>query len=215
MDKSSPEVVKLLPLWKAEPLGDGRHGIFLSSHELKAQDSDSRDEELIFCIVRQPYFGYLENITTGWVIKSVCLDHSLASNEKMSLSLCSCRWFCTTALLSDGAEQENYCVCHQPRQGVSLRQPGVQRVGSFGEHRAVSHVRATSTAQIFHGILNEQCSLHCAWPCLYRLEFSWSTVELSQPEYSVCEEQGTVSLDIIRKGNLAESSYITVKVTSY
>ena len=65
LDKSSPEVVKLLPLWKAELLGDGRHGIFLSSRELKAQDSDTREEELIFCIVRQPYFGYLENITTG------------------------------------------------------------------------------------------------------------------------------------------------------
>lgn len=65
MDKSCPEVVKLLPLWKAELLSDGRHGIFVSSRELKATDSDSREEELIFCIVRQPYFGYLENITTG------------------------------------------------------------------------------------------------------------------------------------------------------
>lgn len=65
MDKSSPEIVKLLPLWKAELLDDGRYGIFLSSRELKAHDSDSRDEELIFCIIRQPYFGYLENITTG------------------------------------------------------------------------------------------------------------------------------------------------------
>lgn len=66
LDTRAPEVVKLLPLWKAEPLGDGRHGIFLSSHELKAQDSGSRDEQLMFCITRQPYFGYLENITTGW-----------------------------------------------------------------------------------------------------------------------------------------------------
>lgn len=46
-----------------------------------------------------------------------------------------------------------------------------------------------------------------------RLEFSWSCVELSLQTYFVCEEQGTVSLDIIRKGNLAESSYITVKVS--
>lgn len=80
MDKSSPEVVKLLPLWKAELLGDGRYGIFLSSRELKAQDSDSREDELIFCIVRQPYFGYLENITTGRrihlasVLDKLCLE---------------------------------------------------------------------------------------------------------------------------------------------
>lgn len=37
-------------------------------------------------------------------------------------------------------------------------------------------------------------------------------MELSQPEISACEEQGTISLDIIRKGSLAESSYVTVKV---
>lgn len=58
-------MVKLRPLWKAEPLGDGRQGIFVSSHHLKAQDGGSRDEQLVFCITRRPYFGYLENITTG------------------------------------------------------------------------------------------------------------------------------------------------------
>lgn len=47
----------------------------------------------------------------------------------------------------------------------------------------------------------------------HRLEFRWSSVELSLQRYFVCEEQGAVSLDIIRKGNLAESSYVTVKVS--
>lgn len=65
LDKSSPEVTRLVPLWKVELLSDGRYGIFLTSRELKAQDSDSREEELLLCIVRPPYFGYLENITTG------------------------------------------------------------------------------------------------------------------------------------------------------
>lgn len=37
-------------------------------------------------------------------------------------------------------------------------------------------------------------------------------MELSQTEISACEEQGTISLDIIRQGNLAESSYVTVEV---
>lgn len=62
---SPPEVVKLLPLWRAELLADGRYGIFLSSRELKAEDGDSREDELVFAIVRQPAFGYLENLTTG------------------------------------------------------------------------------------------------------------------------------------------------------
>lgn len=60
----------------------------------------------------------------------------------------------------------------------------------------------------------EQFNLNSAPPFLCRLEFSWSSVELSRPQYSVCEGQGPVSLDIIRKGNLAESAYITVKVCS-
>lgn len=37
-------------------------------------------------------------------------------------------------------------------------------------------------------------------------------MELLQTESSACEEQGTISLDIIRRGNLAVSSYIAVKV---
>lgn len=65
MDKSSPEVIRLVPLWKPELLPDGRYVIFVTSQELKAQDSGSREDELIFCIIRPPYFGYLENITTG------------------------------------------------------------------------------------------------------------------------------------------------------
>ncbi|XP_041821251.1 FRAS1-related extracellular matrix protein 1a [Chelmon rostratus] len=157
LDKSSPEVVKLLPLWKAELLADGRHGIFLSSHELKARDSDSREEELMFCIVRPPYFGYLENITTGGFVPQRFSQMDL--NKRTIAYIINPE----RESLSDSLE-------------FTVSDP----LGNTGP----SHV----------------------------LDFSWSGVELSQPEYSVCEEQGTVSLDIIRKGNLAESSYITVKV---
>uniref|UniRef100_A0A8D0D5C7 Fras1 related extracellular matrix 1a n=1 Tax=Sander lucioperca TaxID=283035 RepID=A0A8D0D5C7_SANLU len=157
LDKSCPEVVKLLPLWKVELLGDGRCGIFVSSLELKAQDSDSREEELIFCIVRQPYFGYLENITTGGFVPQRFSQIEL-NKRTIAYIINSDR-----ESLSDSLE-------------FTVSDP----LGNTGP----SHI----------------------------LEFSWSSVELSQSEYSVCEEQGTVSLDIIRKGNLAESSYITVKV---
>lgn len=77
--------MKLLPLWQAEPLGDGRHGILVSSRELKAQDSDSKEEELIFCIVRQPYFGYLEHMTTGLEIYLNLLSKSQLRMQKISL----------------------------------------------------------------------------------------------------------------------------------
>uniref|UniRef100_A0A671UBT3 Fras1 related extracellular matrix 1a n=1 Tax=Sparus aurata TaxID=8175 RepID=A0A671UBT3_SPAAU len=157
LDKSSPEVVKLLPLWKAELLGDGRYGIFLSSRELKAQDSDSREDELIFCIVRQPYFGYLENITTGAFVPQ--------------------RFFQTEL---------------NKRTVVYIINPDRESLSDSLEFTVSDPLGNTGPSHI--------------------LEFSWSSVELSQPEYSVCEEQGTISLDIIRRGNLAESSYITVKV---
>ncbi|KAM4537427.1 FRAS1-related extracellular matrix protein 1a isoform 1-T1 [Odontesthes bonariensis] len=157
LDKSSPEVVKLLPLWKAERLADGRYGIFLSSRELKAEDSDSREEELIFCVVRPPYFGYLENITTGSFVSQRFSQMEL--NKRTIVYIINL----DRESLSDSLE-------------FRVSDP----LGNMGP----SHI----------------------------LEFRWSSVELSQPESSACEQQGTISLDIIRKGNLAESSYITVKV---
>ncbi|XP_070711353.1 FRAS1-related extracellular matrix protein 1a [Pempheris klunzingeri] len=157
LDKSSPEVVKLLPLWKAELLDDGRYGIFLSSREVKARDSNSREDELIFCIIRQPYFGYLENISTGGFVA---------------------QRFPQTELTK--------------RAIVYIINPDEESLSDSLEFRVSDPLGNTGPSHI--------------------LKFNWSTVELSQPEYSVCEDQGTVSLDIIRKGNLAGSSYITVKV---
>uniref|UniRef100_A0A4W5KXM8 Uncharacterized protein n=1 Tax=Hucho hucho TaxID=62062 RepID=A0A4W5KXM8_9TELE len=45
------------------------------------------------------------------------------------------------------------------------------------------------------------------------LELKWSHVELAVSEYQAYENQGAVSLNILRKGNVAESSYITIKVS--
>ncbi|XP_035796586.2 FRAS1-related extracellular matrix protein 1a isoform X2 [Amphiprion ocellaris] len=157
LDKSSPEVVKLFPLWKAELLADGRYGIFLSSRDLKAQDSDSREEELMFFITRPPYFGYLENITTGGFVL-----------QRFSQSELNRRTI------------------------VYIVNPDRESLSDSLEFRVSDPLGNTGPPHI--------------------LEFRWSSVELSQAESSACEQQGTISLDIIRKGNLAESSYITVKV---
>ncbi|XP_055369067.1 FRAS1-related extracellular matrix protein 1a isoform X2 [Betta splendens] len=157
LDRSPPELVRKLPLWKAELLADGRYGIFLSSRELKAQDGDSRDEELRFRIARPPYFGYLENITTGGFVSQHFSQMEL--NKRTIVYIINL----DVESLSDSLE-------------LTVSDP----LGN------------TAPPQT--------------------LEFSWSSVELSQPRVSVCEGQGAVSLGIIRKGNLAESSYITVKV---
>ncbi|KAK2852025.1 hypothetical protein Q5P01_008301 [Channa striata] len=159
LGRSPPTVVKLLPLWKAELLRDGRYGIFVSSRELKAQDSDSREEELMFSIIRSPYFGYLENITTGGFVP----NH-----------------FSQTEL--------------NKRTIVYIINPDSESLSDSLEFTVSNPLGNASPPKI--------------------LEFSWSSVELSQPQNSVCEGQGPVSLDIIRKGNLAESSYVTVKVTA-
>ncbi|CAF93696.1 unnamed protein product, partial [Tetraodon nigroviridis] len=157
LDQRAPDVLKLLPLWKAEPLGDGRHGIFLSSRELKAQDAGGgTDEQLMFRVTRQPYFGYLENITTGGFVPR--RFSQLELNKR------------TIVYVIDP---------DKPSLSDSLEFQVSDALGNTGP----SH----------------------------RLEFRWSSVELSLPSYFVCEEQGAVSLDIIRKGNLAESSYVTVK----
>ncbi|KAM4612074.1 FRAS1-related extracellular matrix protein 1a [Polymixia lowei] len=157
LDNSSPEVVQLRPLWKAELLADGRYGIFLSSRELKARDSHSREEELAFSVVRPPYFGYLENITTGDFVQQRFSQTDL--NKRTIVYIINA----AKESLSDSLE-------------FRVSDP----LGNTGP----SHT----------------------------LELHWSSVELSQPQYSACEDQGTVSLDIVRKGNMAESSYITVKV---
>lgn len=45
-----------------------------------------------------------------------------------------------------------------------------------------------------------------------RLEFSWASVELTKTEYRVCEGKGPLSLTVQRKGNMQDSSYVTLKV---
>ncbi|RXM34202.1 FRAS1-related extracellular matrix protein 1 [Acipenser ruthenus] len=65
LDKSSPRIVHLQCVSKVELLKDGRYGSYISSRDLKATDADTKDEEIIFQILRPPDFGYLENATTG------------------------------------------------------------------------------------------------------------------------------------------------------
>lgn len=85
LDSSAPQIAVLETLWKVELLKDGRYGIFISSRELKAQDTNCADGDLIYHILRSPYFGYLENYTNGE--RSVCLS-TVCLSVHLSLSLC-------------------------------------------------------------------------------------------------------------------------------
>nr|XP_023676697.1 FRAS1-related extracellular matrix protein 1 [Paramormyrops kingsleyae] len=46
----------------------------------------------------------------------------------------------------------------------------------------------------------------------HTFEFRWASLELSQAEYRVCEEEDLLLLTVLRSGNTAESSYVTIKV---
>ncbi|KAG7461901.1 hypothetical protein MATL_G00196120 [Megalops atlanticus] len=157
LDSSTPRVVQLQGLSKVELLKDGRYGIFLSSRELRAQDADTSDEDITFHILRAPYFGYLENATTGQFVNQRFTQRDL--NRRLLL------------YLIDPAKQ------------------ALSDSMQFKVSDALGNAGASHT-----------------------LEFSWSYVELSQSEYRVCEDLGTLSLTIVRKGNMAESSYVTIKV---
>ncbi|XP_030635867.1 FRAS1-related extracellular matrix protein 1a isoform X3 [Chanos chanos] len=157
LDTSAPQVVTLQTLWKAELLKDGRYGIFISSRELKAQDAHSVTDELIFHILRAPYFGYLENATSGAFV------HQRFSQRDLSR-----------------------------RNILYIINPAPETLSDSLEF-AVSDLLGNTGPS-------------------HKLEFSWAGVELEKTEHSVCESQGVLSLTILRKGYLQESSYVTVKV---
>lgn len=57
-----------------------------------------------------------------------------------------------------------------------------------------------------------QCSSCYFCFSICRLEFSWASVELTKTEYRVCEGKGPLSVTVQRKGNMQDSSYVTLKV---
>ncbi|XP_043916309.1 FRAS1-related extracellular matrix protein 1 [Protopterus annectens] len=69
LESFTPRIVYLRCPSEVENLKDGRFGIYITSKSLKASDPDSKDDEIIFQVLRGPQFGYLENTTTGEFIQ--------------------------------------------------------------------------------------------------------------------------------------------------
>ncbi|XP_016405558.1 FRAS1-related extracellular matrix protein 1a [Sinocyclocheilus rhinocerous] len=157
LDSVAPQIAVLETLWKVELLKDGRYGIFISSRELKAQDLNSAEADLIYHILRAPYFGYLENYTSGEFVRQRFSQKDLNRRNIV--------YIINSALdaLTDSLE--------------------------FAVSDALGNTGAS-----------------------HKLEFSWASVHLSRTEYVICESQGSVSLTIQRKGNVQDSSYVTVQV---
>uniref|UniRef100_A0A8C1Q760 Fras1 related extracellular matrix 1a n=1 Tax=Cyprinus carpio TaxID=7962 RepID=A0A8C1Q760_CYPCA len=157
LDSVAPQIAVLETLWKVELLKDGRYGIFISSRELKAQDLNSADADLIYHILRAPYFGYLENYTSGEFV----------------------------------------------RQRFSQKDLNRRNIVYI-----INSALDALTDSLEFAVSDAMCNVILS----VRLEFSWASVQLSRTEYVICESQGSVSLTIQRKGNVQDSSYVTVQV---
>ncbi|XP_063107425.1 FRAS1-related extracellular matrix protein 1 isoform X3 [Cavia porcellus] len=65
LDKTAPRITRLHSASQVGLLKNGCYGIYITSHVLKASDPDTKDDEIIFKILRGPLHGHLENTTTG------------------------------------------------------------------------------------------------------------------------------------------------------
>ncbi|XP_010075703.1 PREDICTED: FRAS1-related extracellular matrix protein 1-like, partial [Pterocles gutturalis] len=69
LDKIAPKIIHLHCFSDVELLKNGNYGIYITARSLKASDSNTEDDKIIFKILRGPHHGYLENITTGGFIQ--------------------------------------------------------------------------------------------------------------------------------------------------
>ncbi|XP_053325499.1 FRAS1-related extracellular matrix protein 1-like [Spea bombifrons] len=64
VDKLPPNILIKETPTTVENTKDGRASILITSRNLKASDPDSEDEDLVYTVLRTPYFGHLENTRT-------------------------------------------------------------------------------------------------------------------------------------------------------
>ncbi|XP_072442991.1 FRAS1-related extracellular matrix protein 1a isoform X1 [Chiloscyllium punctatum] len=97
-DKAFPRIVYLQCPSQVEVFKNQKYGIYISSRHLKASDRDSKDEELIYHILREPNIGYLENVTTGGFIWNKFTQKDLNSRNIIYIISAS------SAVMSDSLE---------------------------------------------------------------------------------------------------------------
>ncbi|KAM5193950.1 FRAS1-related extracellular matrix protein 1 [Mantella aurantiaca] len=78
-DDTSPKIVHLECATKVQLIRDGQYGIFITSRELKANDPGTEDENIVFKILSAPQKSYLENVTSGKIIKEQFTQKDLNS----------------------------------------------------------------------------------------------------------------------------------------
>ncbi|XP_072367081.1 FRAS1-related extracellular matrix protein 1b [Scyliorhinus torazame] len=157
VDKTSPDILINHSPTIIDNLRDGRFGIYITARNLKASDVDSKDEELIYTILRPPYYGYLESTTTGVYVQGTFTQEEV-----------------------------------DRRTVRYIINPSIELTSDSFEFK-ISDTAGNSNAPKI-------------------MELKWSRIEMSASCYKVCEDIGTLSIKVTRKGYSADPSYVNVKV---
>ncbi|XP_060686405.1 FRAS1-related extracellular matrix protein 1b isoform X1 [Hemiscyllium ocellatum] len=157
VDKASPYILINQSPTTVHKLKDGRFAIYITAQNLKSSDVDSKHEELIYTILRPPFYGYLESTTTGGYIQG-----SFTQKEVDRRTI-------------------RYIIS-----------PSIELTSDSFEFK-VSDTAGNSNAPEI-------------------MELKWSRIEMSASCYTVCENIGTLSIKVIRKGFSADPSYIGITV---
>ncbi|XP_048395823.2 FRAS1-related extracellular matrix protein 1b isoform X1 [Stegostoma tigrinum] len=157
VDKVSPYILINQCPTTLHNLKDRRVGIYITSQNLKSSDVDSKDEELIYTILRPPYYGYLESTTSGGYIQG-----SFTQKEVDRRTI-------------------RYIIS-----------PSVELTSDSFEFK-VSDTAGNSNAPEI-------------------MELKWSRIEMSASCYTVCEDIGTLSIKVTRKGYSVDPCYIGITV---
>ncbi|XP_053549608.1 FRAS1-related extracellular matrix protein 1-like [Bombina bombina] len=80
VDKLPPKILIKQSPSTVENTKDGRAVITITARNLKASDQDSPDEDLLYVVLRSPYFGHLENTKTGDYVGSTFTQREVNQN---------------------------------------------------------------------------------------------------------------------------------------
>ncbi|KAJ7335466.1 hypothetical protein JRQ81_013407 [Phrynocephalus forsythii] len=155
--KTGPEIIHLRSASNVELLENGNYGIYITIRSLKASDRDTDDDQIIFKILREPRYGYLQNATTGDFIREEFCQKDLTTK--------------TILYVIDP---------YRERNSDSLEIQVTDPEGNSADPQM--------------------------------LEVEWSTIEMQQDVYEVCENVGVLPLRINRLGHVTDSAFVAVKV---
>ncbi|XP_020638622.3 FRAS1-related extracellular matrix protein 1 isoform X2 [Pogona vitticeps] len=155
--KTGPRIIHLRSASNVELLENGKYGIYITIRSLKASDCDTDDDQIIFKILREPRYGYLQNATSGNFIQEGFRQKDLTTK--------------TILYVIDPYKKRN-----SDNLEIQVTDPE----GNSADPQT--------------------------------LEVEWSTIEMQQDVYEVCENVGVLPVKIKRLGHVTDSAFVAVKV---